>query len=412
VANSSGPPALARGFAVVSTNSGHTGSLVDASFGVDQQARIDYAYNALAEVTREAKGMIGAFYGEAPRYSYFVGCSNGGRQALMASQRLPLEFDGVVAGDPAMSFSRLALGEVWNMQVVARIAPRDGQGRPIYSKAFSPADLDLVRSAVLKRCDARDGLADGMINDWQGCDFCPAQLTCSGDQTGTCLSEGQVGVLQDLMTGPRSATGEHLYGPFTYDTGIASAAWRGMKLGTSETGEANSADSSLGLGQFRYLQLTPPDPQWDPLAPYDIEDLMHRIRFQGGIGDADSPFLSTFALGGKMIVYNGMSDQGMATPHIVRWYEQMVEATGQPGREAVRFFGVPGMTHCGGGEATDRFEMLDAITAWVEEGSAPDRIIATGNAFPGVSRPLCPDPQVARFDGGDPKSAASFVCRQ
>ena len=173
-----------------------------------------------------------------------------------------------------------------------------------------------------------------------------------------------------------------------------------------------AGDATLGLGMFRYLQLTPVEPEWDPLATYDIDELVRRIRFQGGIGDADSPFLSTFALHGKMIVYNGMSDQGMATPHIVRWYEDMIDATGEPGREAVRFFGVPGMLHCGGGEATDRFEMLDAIVDWVEQDKAPDRIMATGSAFPGVSRPLCPYPKVARFDGGDPRDAASFICRE
>ena len=410
VANSAQPPALTRGFAVVSTDNGHSGSPIDSSFGFDQQARVDYAYNGIAEVTREAKAMVQTFYGQAADYSYFIGCSNGGRQALMASQRLPLEFDGVVAGDPAMSFSRLGLGQVWNMQQLARIAPRDEAGRPIYAQAFSEGDLQLVRGAVLDQCDALDGLADGMINDWQGCGFTPRSLTCSADSGEHCLSAEKVEVLETLMQGPRSSSGEHLYGPFTWDTGIASAAWRGIRMGSSATGEANSGDATLGLGMFTLLQLTPPDPDWDPLAPYDMDELVRRIRYQGGIGDADSPFLSTFALDSKMIVYNGMSDQGMSTPHLVRWYEDMVAATGEPGREAVRFFGVPGMTHCGGGEATDQFEMLDAIVDWVEHDRAPDRIVATGSSFPGLSRPLCPYPQVARYTGGDPASADSFTC--
>jgi len=411
IANSSGLPALARGFAVVSTDSGHSGSPIDASFGHDQQARTDYAYNALDKVTHEAKRIIAGFYGSAPQYSYFLGCSNGGRQALVASQRLPLEFDGIVAGDPAMSFSRLALGEVWNMGVVASIAPRDEAGRPIYARAFSDGDLQLVRSAVLRRCDTRDNLADGMINDWQGCDFDPGELVCTAGKTDSCLSSGQVDVLRNLFAGPRGPDGEHLYGPFTYDTGIASAAWRGMKLGTSQTGQPNSADSSLGLGQFRHYQLTPPDPDFDPLQPMDIPALLNRIRHTGAMGDGDSPFLSTFALKGKMIVYNGMSDQGMATPYIADWYNRMVAATGQPGADAVRLFTVPGMLHCGGGEATDRFEMLDAIVGWVENDRAPERIIASGSAFPGRTRPLCPYPQVARYVGGDPDQANSFQCR-
>ncbi|MXO59949.1 tannase/feruloyl esterase family alpha/beta hydrolase [Altererythrobacter salegens] len=412
LANSPGLPALARGFAVASTDSGHSGPIVDASFGVDQQARIDYAYNALDKVTNESKRILAEFYGKPAHRSYFVGCSNGGRQALMASQRLPLEFDGVVAGDPAMGFSRLALGEVWNMQVVARISPKDDAGRPIYSRAFTDDDLQLVRKAVLARCDGLDGLADGFINDWKSCGFHPRELTCRSGQSEGCLSEAKVSVLNDLFQGPMTTTGRHIYGPYTYDTGIASSAWRGMKLGTSATGEPNSADSTLGLGQFRYLQLTPADPDWDPLQPYTVEDLLERIRYQGGIGDADNPLLSTFARKGKMIVYNGMADQGMSTPEIVRWYQAMIAATGEPGREAVRFFGVPGMLHCGGGEATDRFEMLDAIVDWVEKGRPPDQIVATSSSMPGISRPLCPWPKVARYSGGDTNSAASFTCEE
>ncbi len=412
VANSSAQPALTRGFAVVSTDAGHQGSPIDATFGLDQQARVDYAYNAIGEVTALSKSLIAQLYGQGPGHSYFIGCSNGGRQGLIAAQRFPLEFDGIVAGDPAMSFSRLGLGQVWNLKVLADISPRDAQGRPILSRAFSDNDLQLVRTSVLDQCDALDGLADGMINDWQSCGYSPEVLACSGAKTDSCLSAEQVDALEELKAGPRSSSGEYLYGPFTYDTGIASPAWRGIRMGSGDDGEMTAGDATLGLGMFRYLQLTPPDPDWDPLAPYDIDDLLARIRHQGGIGDADSPFLSTFALHGKMIVYNGMSDQGMSTPHIVRWYEDMVAATGEPGREAVRFFGVPGMLHCGGGEATDQFEMLDAIVDWVEQDKAPDRVVATGNAFPGVSRPLCPYPKVARYDGGDPDDAASFSCRE
>jgi len=140
--------------------------------------------------------------------------------------------------------------------------------------------------------------------------------------------------------------------------------------------------------------------------------MLERVRYTGGMGDGDSPLLSTFALHGKMIVYNGMADQGMGTSMIVDWYQKMLAATGQPGREAVRVFTVPGMLHCGGGEATDQFEMLDAIVDWVERGRAPDRIVATGKAFPGESRPLCPYPKVARYRGGDANRAESFECAE
>ena len=129
------------------------------------------------------------------------------------------------------------------------------------------------------------------------------------------------------------------------------------------------------------------------------------------MGDADSPFLSTFAGRGKLIVYNGLSDQGMSTPVIADWYERMLAATGEPGRQAVRLFPVPGMLHCGGGEATDQFEMLEAIVAWVERDQAPDRILATSASLGGISRPLCPYPAYAHYVGGDPARAESFQCR-
>jgi feruloyl esterase len=412
VANSGKGPALARGFAVVSTDAGHSGSPVDATFGLDQQARIDYAYNALDKVTVEAKRLVEAFYGAPPRYSYMLGCSNGGRQALTLAQRMPLYYDGIVAGAPAMRFSGLAIGQVWNQQVVARIAPKNGEGRPILSRAFSDGDLRLVRDRVLARCDARDGLADGMINAWRGCDFDPGELTCTAGKTDSCLAPNQVEALRELYRGPLAPDGSHIYGPFTYDTGIASPAWRGIRLGTSETGISNAGDATLGAGQLRYYQLTPPDPGFDPLSPFDLGDVLRRVRATASMGDADSPYLATFAARAKLIVYNGLSDQGMATPVIADWYERMLAATGEAGGRSVRLFAVPGMLHCGGGEATDRFEMLDAIMEWVEHDKAPDRIPATTSRTPAVSRPLCPYPRFARYVGGDTAAEGSFECAE
>jgi feruloyl esterase len=411
VANSGQGPALARGFAVVSTDAGHSGAAIDASFAVDQQARIDYGYNALDRVTVTAKALLGRYYGTGPRYSYLVGCSNGGRQALTASQRFPLYFDGIIAGDPTIRFSRVTLDEVWNLHVLARIAPKDGEGRPIYSRAFADDDLKLVKNAVLKRCDARDGLVDGMINDWQGCDFDPGELQCTAANSHSCLSGGQVEALRDLHRGPRTSSGQSLYGPFNYDTGIASSAWRGMRLGTSQSGEPNSADSFLGLGAFKYLHLTPPDPEMTPHTPVDFDTVVERIRHAAALTDADDPFLTTFAGRGKMIVYNGLSDQGLASSVLAEWYEQMLAATGPAAAQSVRLFFVPGMLHCGGGEATDQFEMLDAIVEWVEQGQAPDRIAASSRQSPAVKRPLCPYPTLARYVGGDVNDSASFQCR-
>jgi len=405
------PSALARGFAVVSTDGGHRSSMLDGSFGLDQQARIDYAYNALDKVTLKAKELIEKYYGTAPSYSYFIGCSNGGRQALMASQRFPLYFDGIVAGDPAIKFSGIAIDEIWNLQVAARIAPKDENGRPIISRAFSDNDLRLVADTLLDRCDALDGLSDGFINDWQGCDYDPGILTCKSEKMETCLSKAQVVALRDLFAGPRTSDGKSLYGPFNYDTGIAEPAWRAMHIGSSGTGKWDSADATLGVVNLGYLQLTPPDPDLDPLD-FDFDRDVERTRHTGAMTDADSTFLETFARHGKMIVYHGLSDQGMASGVLSAWYDEVMEVNGQSIRDSVRLFFIPGMCHCSGGKSTDQFNMLDAITVWVEKGRAPDRIIATGRAFPGVSRPLCPYPLVARYRGGDVNNSDSFVCSE
>ncbi|MBO9575761.1 MAG: tannase/feruloyl esterase family alpha/beta hydrolase [Sphingobium sp.] len=410
VANSPGPVALSRGFAIVSTDAGHSGSPIDASFGVDQQARIDYAYNALDKVTIEAKRLIARYYGAAPNHSYFAGCSNGGRQAMTAAQKLPLSFDGIVAGDPTIRFSRVAIDEVWNVQQLAKIAPRDAEGRPIIAKAFSDADLALVKTALLKRCDAKDGLADGMIHDWQRCDFNPAMLSCKAGKAATCLSKAQVATLTALHEGPRTPKGEHIYGPFNYDTGIASSSWRGMRLGSAEKGAPNAADATLGAGQFKYFQVTPPEPNFDVLAPLDYGAVLDRVRATAAMADADSPYLETFLRRGKLITYNGLSDQGLASRELVDWYQKMIAATGPTARDSSRLYLVPGMLHCGGGDATDQFEMLDAIVRWVEEGQAPDRILATSKQRPGLSRPLCPFPTVARYRGGKEDDAESFRC--
>jgi hypothetical protein len=405
------PSALARGFAVVSTDGGHRGDWLDGSFGLDQQARIDYAYNALDKVTLKAKELVEKYYGAAPTYSYFLGCSNGGRQGLIASQRFPLYFDGIVAGDPSIKFSRIAVDEMWNIQVAARIAPKDENGRPIISRSFSDGDLRLVADSVLKHCDAVDGLADGIINDWQACDYDPGVLTCKTEKTDKCLSVAQVEALRDIHSGPRTSKGEPLYGVFNYDTGIADPIWRAMHFGSSGTGEWDAADAGLGLSNMKYYQLTPPDPDLDPLD-FDFDQDVERTRHTGAISDADSTFLETFARHGKMIVYNGLSDQGMASRVLTDWYDEVVSVNGESIQESVRLFLIPGMCHCDGGQATDRFDMLEAIMAWVEEGRAPDRIIATGEAFSGATRPLCPYPFVARYKGGDVNNADSFVCTE
>src|SRR6185295_2571631 len=168
------PSALARGFAVVSTDGGHRGrSAVDGRFGVDQQARLDFAYQAVERTTHEAKALLARYYGRKPEYSYFRGCSTGGREAMLAAQRLPLEFNGVVAGNPSYNLTRVVVNQIWNLQTVTRIAPKDAGGKPLPYDAFTDAQLKDAQQAILQQCDALDGLRDGIINDFQACHFDP-----------------------------------------------------------------------------------------------------------------------------------------------------------------------------------------------------------------------------------------------
>jgi feruloyl esterase len=183
-----------------------------------------------------------------------------------------------------------------------------------------------------------------------------------------------------------------------------------MRLGSATDGPPNSADATLGLGMFRYFQLTPPDPDFDPWRPLDLEDLLRRVHATGAMADADSPFLSTFVGHGKLIAFNGLSDQGLSSRELVDWYRQALDASGPGARDAIRLYLVPGMTHCGGGDATDQFEMLDAMVDWVEKGRQPQAITAHTTKGRPLSRPLCPYPSYARYMGGNPDKAESFAC--
>jgi feruloyl esterase len=408
---SGAPSALARGYAVVSTDGGHRGSMVDSSFAADQQAKLDFAYQAVQRTTYEAKDLIDRFYGSAPDYSYFMGCSTGGREAMLAAQRLPLEYDGIVAGDPAFNLTRIAANQVFSLQTVTRIAPRDADGRPDPSGAFSDAQLAAVGATVTAQCDALDGLADGMINDFEACGFDPAALQCGNadaPDAAQCLSGEQVKALADIIGGARNSQGDSLYGAFTWDTGIASPAWRSMHLGANGRPPANA---SLGSDTLRLFAMTPARPELDPLD-FDFDRDMAATYETAAINDAIATLHSSFAgRGGKLIVYHGLSDQGMSAGALIDWYGELTPRTGAGPQDWARMFFVPGMTHCSGGQSTDSFDMLSAIEAWVEDDAAPDQVVATGRAYPDVTRPLCPYPLVARFDGGDPDSAASFSCR-
>jgi Tannase and feruloyl esterase len=412
-------PALARGFAVVSTDAGHTGAPpvpeTDASFARDQQARIDNAYRSIDRVTMVSKALVTQYYGEPWKFAYFDGCSNGGRQGLMAMQRLPTYFDGIVSGAPAFRVTHAGIGSAWETIAFLKIAPKDDSGRLIVSRAYSDADLKLVSDGVLKVCDTRDGLADGLVMNAGACRFDPAVLACRGAKTATCLTRDQVAVLKKAFDGPRNSRGESLYSDFPWDPGLAAPGWRAWKLGSSTTPEADSRDVLLMLSGLKGYFAYPFDPNFDPLK-FDFDKDAARVDDTAALQDPTSTQVSTFVQrGGKILLYHGMADPVFSARDTARYYERLARDNG--GMEQTlgfaRYFEVPGMNHCSDGPALDNFDALGAVVNWVENGKAPEALPATGAAFPGVSRPLCVYPKHAQYKGtGATSDIASFECRE
>ncbi len=405
-------PALARGMAVVSADGGHEG--MDASFALDQQARLDYEFNAIAEVTATAKALLARYYDARPVHSYFMGCSNGGKEGMIAAQRFPAEFDGVVAGAPAYNLTNAAIAEAWDTQALLRAAPTDAEGHKILARAFSPADLTLVGNAILAACDAADGVKDGMIADPRVCRFDPAVLQCQGEKTDSCLAPAQVAALAAMHAGPHDSHGTALYSDWPWDAGIAAPGWRRWKLGSAAGPQPDALNVTLGFVAMASLFLTPPDPSFDPLG-FDFDRDPPRLAQTAALNNATSTFYSSFvARGGKLVVFHGGSDPVFSANDSAHYFDRLAADNGGAAAtgEWARLFIVPGMTHCGDGPALDDFDPLTALTDWVEQGHAPAEMLSRGKAFPGRSRPLCPYPQSAHYSGsGDSEAAASFICR-
>jgi pimeloyl-ACP methyl ester carboxylesterase len=392
-------PALARGFAVVSTDSGHQGAVFDASFMADQEAAINFAQASVGKVTAAAKAIIGRYYGRPPERSYFVGCSTGGREGMIASQRYPDDFDGIVAGAPAMRTGHSNLGLAFANHQFTQIAPKGESGKPEPAKAFSPADRKLITDAIVAACDATDGLKDGMIFNLRQCRFDPAALACSGAKTEACLAPAQVNALTTAFAGPKNSRGAPAYSAFPWDSGIA--AENVPIPGILATG----ARSPVGPAAFETVNV-------DEIEDRVDGDGMQRLQSTANWTNLNS----FFGHGGKLVFYHGVSDPWFSALDTIDYYERMAASSG--GLEKVRAsssraYLVPGMGHCSSGAATlDRFDLLQAVVDWVEQGKAPDAVIATGPAFPGRSRPICAYPQHATYKGqGNPEDAASFECR-
>ena len=448
---------LALGYAVIGTDSGHDNQANNradaggaASFGADPQARRDFGYNAYDQVTRTGKALVQAFYGQAASRSYFMGCSEGGREAMLMTQRFAHHYDGVVAGDPVLHLPLGPMAGIRTTQLFAGLAQRGGQshddGEPALGKTYSDKDLMLVRDAVLEACDALDGVADGSVENLAACTTervtPPLQKRqCAAAKTDACLSADQIQTLQMAMQGVVDSKGKRLYPNWPWDGGVSgmatsasgtayNQAWRSWWLGNHD-GKSNNAIKLRFSTPLAVAYTTPPvlpiavkdslpyslayNFDTDPLKLYTTSGPFDESAAQ--LYFTDNPDLGKFKnRKGKMILYHGASDSAVSMNDTVNWYQSMRQVMGADTSDFARLFLVPGMGHCRGGPSTDSFDMLGPLVRWVEQGVAPDQVVAKAStpAYFGTSsrtRPLCPYPQYARYQGrGDINDASNFQC--
>jgi len=390
--------ALSRGFAVVSTDSGHEGAGFDASFMADQEAALNFYFLGNMRVAQVAKPLVEQYYAKDISKSYFVGCSTGGREGMIMAQRYPTLFDGVVSGAPAIRTGLSNLGLRWFNVQLNRAVQATGIGAQEPGAQFSADEQKLIVDGLLQACDARDGAADGLVFDVAGCDFDPRTLACAAGSSEGCLAPEKAEALVRGLAGPVDSRGVQVYSRFVLDSG-------------------NDDNMGFARGLLAGGATPPEGVSVVGLVEQDVDaEFMAMSALNLAIGDSVSTNLSTFAAnGGKQIFFHGMSDAWFSAMDTVHYYERLAAANG--GLQTVdnfsRVFLIPGMGHCAGGEQTlDSFDMLTAVVDWVENGKAPDSVIATGASMPGVSRPLCPHPQHPHYTGsGDSNDAANFECR-
>ena len=433
-------PGLVQGFAVLSSDAGH--GAPTPFFGLDPQARLDYGYQAVGTLTPMAKDLIKNVYGKGPDRSYIAGCSNGGRHAMVAASRYADQYDGILAGNPGFSLPKAAMAQLWKAQQYAKVAPKDANGQPDLTKAVSPAEFQLIARKIVERCDALDGATDGQVNDVQACQgaFNPQRdvPTCTTGHTardGSCLSSDQKSVLANIFAGPRNSKGEALYTGTWFDPGVAGSNFASWHFGAPATRDA---------GAVAFLFTTPPS---TPDAFKATGGMQYALNFSM---DTDYPKmfattgpyaesawtymtppnaadLSTLKnRGAKMIVFHGVADGVFSPMDTAHWMDRLQANHNGRADAFARLFLVPGMNHCSGGPATDQFDMLAPLVAWVEQGKAPDSVTAkargagakvVNNELPASwsahrTRPLCVYPKVARYNGtGDVESASSFSCK-
>ena len=390
---------IRRGYATASTDTGHPASAggtfaLKADGSLDVQLIGDFAERSLRELAVKAKAVINAYYGKAPTYSYWNGCSTGGRQGLMAAQRFPEEYDGLVIGAPAINWDRFIPSELWPQIVVNKTV-----GAPI-----SNEKLTAVTKAAVAACDARDGVTDGIINDPRKCTFDPAALVCkAGADSPNCLSPQEASAIRKIWNGPTDASGKRL--------------WFGLERGTPLNFLAGGMPFPITLAHSQYWIHQNPSFDWHTLSEADFEAELKasQQKFNQVIG-TDSPNLAAFRKrGGKMIIWHGEADQLIFPRGTLNYFDRVISENGgaEQVKNSARLFMAPGVGHCAGGDGPNPVGVFDAVVNWVEKGVAPDVVQASRRRPDGtmLTRPLCAYPRTAKWTGtGSTDDAANFVC--
>ncbi|SHG85191.1 feruloyl esterase [Marisediminitalea aggregata] len=427
--------ALYQGFAVLSSDAGHSGALGPA-FGVDPIARLDYGYKAVEKLTPMAKELISIAYGKGPDRSYFGGCSNGGRHTFNTFARMPDEYDGYLAGAPGFRLPYAAIANIFGAQRYLSVAtdPSD------ISTGFTAEERNMVATAALVKCDDLDGINDGLIGDVEACqrvfslDDVPS---CSSERDGTCLSSQQKEALSPIFSGAVTASGEAFYAPFPFDTGIASPDYNFWDF------FAPLVLDSGGVGLIWGVPVADPATFNGPefALTGSIDDMLTSIESTDDVyTEAASSFMippnNAEALsavrdrGAKIMVYHGVSDAIFSALDTINWYNNLTANHNDDASDFARLYLMPGMGHCSGGAAVDQVDLLTPLVAWVESGIEPEGLVATargagnpGGENPAIpaswaadrTRPLCAYPTVARYNAdagnGDVESAESFSCQ-
>ncbi len=399
------------GYATVGTDTGHQGLAFSGAWALNNAERlVNYGHLAVHRVAEVAKAIITSYYDGAPSRSYFLGCSNGGRQAMMEAQRYPDDFDGIVAGAPALDF--VAIGAQFIRD--ARVLYPDPKS--LATPPFTPEQLTLVERKIVAACDGADGVTDGVIDDPRNCRVDLSTLaSCPGDRSdGSCLTKAQQSVLAQIYAPTTNASGE-IYSAQPFGGESEVDGWRSWITGINQPVYALSKSPSLrfafGTEMFKYFIFH--DPAWD-YTKYDLSTWKKDTALAAGYLNATDTNLDAFKKkGGKVVMWHGWADPALTALGSTKYYEQ-VEARDPAVRDYLRLFLAPGVLHCAGGPGPDRADWPKVITDWVEKGTVPQSVIAA-KVVDGKTvrtRPLCPYPQRAVYKGnGSTDDASHFECR-